>query len=64
MIAIRTPSGLVAWCHMPRQIPVLISMLFRSKPPQIIPDTLLDKNELREYNELQSQNIEGRYLEK
>lgn len=64
MIAIRTPSGLVAWCYMPRQIPVLVAMLYKSAPPQIIPDTMLSKDEMLEYNELQSQNIDGRYLEK
>jgi hypothetical protein len=64
MIAVQTPSGLVAWCHIPRQIPVYIAMLYNSAPPQIIPDTMLSKVEMLEYNELQSQNIDGRFLEK
>lgn len=64
MLAVQTPSGHVAWCHVPKQIRVLVAMMYKCNPPQIIPDRLLNKKEMREYKELQSQNIEGRFLEK
>jgi len=63
MIAIPLGASVI-WCHMPRQIAVYVSQIYNATGPKILPDHLLSNEEMVEYNELQSQNIEGRYLEK
>lgn len=64
MLAIRMGNRLVAWCHLPRQIPVMIAQLYGGKPAQIIPTELLNEAEMKEFKALEKLNIDGRYLEK
>lgn len=66
MIAIRMSPKDVVWCHVPKLIRVVIADLFKSAPPQIIPDGYLTQSEMKEYLQFEKENshIAGRYLEK
>lgn len=63
MVAVQV-GQVICWCAVPRQILVHVQSALNVKRAQIYPITLLNKHEIAQYNELQSEGIIGRYLEK
>lgn len=63
MLAINV-SGIIAWCAIPKQTLVHVQSALKVKQTLIHPIALLNKEEVKQYNELQAENIVGRYLGK
>lgn len=63
MMAVQV-GQVICWCAIPRQVLVHVQAALKVKCAQIHPIILLDKHEIAQYNELQSEGIIGRYLEK
>lgn len=63
MLAINV-SGIIAWCAIPKQVLVHVQNALKVTQTQIHPIVLLTKAECLQYNEVQAEGINGRYLEK
>lgn len=63
MLAINV-RGIIAWCAVPKQVLVHVQNALKVPQTQIHPIALLTKAECLQYDEVQAEAIEGRYLEK
>lgn len=63
MLAINV-RGIIAWCAIPKQVLVHVQGTLRVPQTQIHPIALLTKAECLQYDKVQAENVDGRYLEK
>lgn len=63
MIGIKI-GQVIAWCAVPKQVLVHVQSALKVRQTQLHPIALLNKDNIKQFKEVEAEGVDGRYLEK